>query len=326
MGSNKSERDWIRQMSAGCPERAKGAVVDTVNNRKADGCFKLPKRGAGFDDVAGMDELKLLVTESFINVLNNMERARLFGIRPPSLLFYGPSGCGKSFFAERMAEEVGINFIKVIPDDIASTLIHGTQKRIGEVFRKAERKAPTLLFFDEFDAMVPARSSDDKNYQNGEVNEFLCLLNNAADNGVYVLAATNYPERIDKAVLRKGRIDELIFVGMPDFHARESLFKLALSKLPAAEGIDCGRLATLTNGYNCSDIEYIIKSASRLMFNEGIKIEGQPLLKITQAVLEDSISKKSPSLSSRDIWDYERMRCRFEPKASVNTCLTIGFK
>lgn len=154
--------------------------------------------------------LKQLVTEGFINVLNNQECAKAFGITPPSLLFYGPAGCGKTFFAEKIAEEVGINFMKIVPDDLASPLVHGTQEKIGEVFRKAERKAPTLIFFDEFDAMVPQRTNDDRNYQNGETNEFLCMLNNAAEKGIYVLAATNHPERIDKAVLRTGRIDELI--------------------------------------------------------------------------------------------------------------------
>ena len=180
------------------------------------------KVGNGFADVAGMDELKRMVTEGFINVLNHRECAEAYGIRPPSLLFYGPTGCGKTFFAEKIAEEVGINFMKVLPDDIASTLVHGTQEKIGELFRKAESKAPTLMFFDEFDAMVPRRSNDDRNYQNGEVNEFLCMLNNAADRGVYVLAATNHPERIDKAVLRTGRIDEMIYVDMPDVQRIDS--------------------------------------------------------------------------------------------------------
>lgn len=113
-----------------------------------------PKKARGFDDVAGMEELKRLVTEGFINVLNNRECAEAYGITPPSILFYGPAGCGKTFFAEKIAEELGINFIKVVPDDLASTFVHGSQEKIGELFQKAEKKAPTLIFFDEFDALV----------------------------------------------------------------------------------------------------------------------------------------------------------------------------
>lgn len=282
------------------------------------------KIGNGFADVAGMDELKRMVTEGFINVLNHRECAEAYGIRPPSLLFYGPTGCGKTFFAEKIAEEVGINFMKVLPDDIASTLVHGTQEKIGELFRKAESKAPTLMFFDEFDAMVPRRSNDDRNYQNGEVNEFLCMLNNAADRGVYVLAATNHPERIDKAVLRTGRIDEMIYVDMPDRAARESLFRLALSKLPADDDIDYGQLAVLTGGYNCSDIDYIVKTASRKMFNESIRNESLPYKKITQRLLETMISSCRPSVSSRDLREYERIRSEFSPKEGKGR-RTIGF-
>lgn len=285
---------------------------------------EVKKVGNGFADVAGMDELKRMVTEGFINVLNHRECAEAYGIRPPSLLFYGPTGCGKTFFAEKIAEEVGINFMKVLPDDIASTLVHGTQEKIGELFRKAESKAPTLMFFDEFDAMVPRRSNDDRNYQNGEVNEFLCMLNNAADRGVYVLAATNHPERIDKAVLRTGRIDEMIYVDMPDRAARESLFRLALSKLPADDDIDYVQLAVLTGGYNCSDIDYIVKTASRKMFNESIRNESLPYKKITQRLLETMISSCRPSVSSRDLREYERIRSEFSPKEGKGR-RTIGF-
>lgn len=321
-----AEKEWLRKLTSGQSsekqehtEPAKVAVAQS-EPKKAES-----KPRQGFKDVAGMDELKQLVTEGFINVLNNRECAEAYDITPPSLLFYGPAGCGKTYFAEKIAEEVGINFIKIVPDDIASTLVHGTQEKIGEVFRKAERKAPTLVFFDEFDAMVPQRTNDDRNYQNGETNEFLCMLNNAAEKGIYVLAATNHPERIDKAVLRTGRIDEMIYVDMPDDKARESLFRLALSKLPAEEGIDYAKLADLTKGYNCSDISYIVKVASRKMFNASIKEKDKPYKLITQSLLEESISHKSPSVSSRDLREFERVRCEFSPKDEECKPATIGF-
>lgn len=329
MSVTPAEREWILRMKgkAGKPAAEKMAEVPAREVGASAVAASAPvakKVGNGFADVAGMDELKRMVTEGFINVLNHRECAEAYGIRPPSLLFYGPTGCGKTFFAEKIAEEVGINFMKVLPDDIASTLVHGTQEKIGELFRKAESKAPTLMFFDEFDAMVPRRSNDDRNYQNGEVNEFLCMLNNAADRGVYVLAATNHPERIDKAVLRTGRIDEMIYVDMPDRAARESLFRLALSKLPADDDIDYVQLAVLTGGYNCSDIDYIVKTASRKMFNESIRNESLPYKKITQRLLETMISSCRPSVSSRDLREYERIRSEFSPKEGKGQ-RTIGF-
>ncbi len=323
-GINK-EKEWLRKLSStrvGNKEEQEVKKVSVSVSAKEE---RKPRKGNGFNDVAGMDELKCLVTESFINVLKNQECAKAYAIKPPSLLFYGPPGCGKTFLAEKIADEVDINFIKVVPDDLASTLIHGTQEKIGEIFHKAEREAPSLIFFDEFDAMVPKRSNDDRNYQNGETNEFLCMLNNAADRGVYVVAATNHPDCIDKAVLRSGRFSELIYVDMPDTMARESLFRLELSKRPTAEDIDYSLLADLTKGYNCSDISYIVEVASRKMFNVSIQEKGNKYKLITQSLLEESISKKSPSVSSRDLKEYERMRYEFSPKDKECHHVAIGF-
>ena len=282
--------------------------------------------GQGFKDIAGMQELKDLLTQKVIFVIKNKDIAEEYKLVPPNgMLLYGPPGCGKTYFAEKFAEETGFNFLLIKSSDLASSFLHGSQEKIGQLFRQAAENAPIVLCFDEFDALVPDRSAPGSSYVSGEVNEFLCMLNNAADRGVYVLAATNHPERIDKAVLRTGRIDEIIYVDMPDVTARESLFRLALSKLPADEDIDCGQLALLTGGYNCSDIDYIVKTASRKMFNETIREKDLPYKKITQQLLENMISSCRPSVSSRDLREYERIRSEFSPKDGISR-RTIGFR
>ena len=326
MDVQKEEKEWLHRIRTSQPcqkqEEKKNTKTTPV---RSESKVSSKKKTYGFKDVAGMDELKKFVTEGFINVLNNRECAEAYGIVPPSLLLYGPTGCGKSYFAEAIAGEVGVNFMKVVPDDIASKWLHGTQEKIGEIFRKAERNSPTVLFFDEFDAMVPQRTNGDSHNQNGEVNEFLCMLNNASAKGIYVIAATNHPESIDKAVLRTGRIDEKIYVDMPDKAARESLFRLSLSKLPLAEDIDYDKLADLTQGYNCSDINYIVKVASRKMFNESIAEKDKPYKTITQVQLENIITHKSPSVTSKDLREYERIRSQFSPKDSGAKMQQIGF-
>ena len=194
-------------------------------------------------------------------------------------------------------------------------------------FKEAEKSAPTLLFFDEFDAMVPRRSGDEGNqHYDSEVNEFLCMLNNASGKGVYVLAATNHPERIDKAVLRTGRIDEMVYVDITDMEARKSLFALELSKLPTEGDIDTTHLSELTNGYNCSDISYIVKSAARKKFNETIKCPDGKKHGITQEVLEEIIATRSPSVSTKSLREYECVRNEFSPKDKGLKPVTIGFR
>ena len=117
------EKELLRNLG-----KQNGETKNTSDRRISDAgrCEKV-KNGNGFGDIAGMEDLKRMVTESFINVFKHIEIAKAYGIKPPSILFYGPSGCGKTFFAEKMAEELGINFVKIVPDDIACTWVRGTQ-------------------------------------------------------------------------------------------------------------------------------------------------------------------------------------------------------
>lgn len=144
--TSEAEKDWLRRICGGQPvTEQKTAPAREAEHKPA---AEKKANGHGFRDIAGMNELKEFVTEGFINVLKNRKCAEVYGIKPPSMLFYGPAGCGKTFFAEKMAEEIGINFMKIVPDDLACTWVHGTQQKIGEVFKDAEKKAPILLFFD----------------------------------------------------------------------------------------------------------------------------------------------------------------------------------
>lgn len=274
-------------------------------------------KGNGFKDIAGMDQLKQMLTQKVIFILKDKEKAAKYKLLPPNgMLFYGPPGCGKSFFAEKFAEETGFNFMLVKASDLGSIYVHGSQGKIADLFKKAEESKPTIICFDEFDAFVPNRSNKGAEHQAGEVNEFLSQLNNCAQRGIFVIATSNRPDMIDPAVLRTGRIDKLVYIPMPDKEARSEMFKLHLSGRPCSD-INSERLAELTDGYIASDIAYIVNDAAM-----GAAFNDQP---ITQQLLEEIISSVHPSISKDVINSYETLHQKMEDVDNRNKRPKIGF-
>ena len=256
-----------------------------------------------------MDDLKKLLNESVLYVLRDKERAQRYRLTIPNgMLLYGPPGCGKTFIAERFAEEAGYNFRFVKSSDLASIYIHGTQEKIGELFSEARACAPCVLYFDEFEALVPRRAETNNASHAGEVNEFLSQLNNCGKEGVFVIATTNQPQLIDEAVLRRGRIDYIIYVPMPDVAARAELFAIHLRKRPCADDIDKQRLARLTERYVASEIAFIVSQAALVASRTDDPI--------TQALLERIIRETTPRTTVDMLRRYESMRQKLE---QINT-------
>ncbi len=264
------------------------------------------RKGNGFKDVAGMNELKKMVQEKIIFVLKNKDLAKKYRLTPPNgMLLYGPPGCGKTYFAEKFAEESGFNFMNVKSSDLGSTYIHGTQGKIAELFKKAEKNPPTVICFDEFDALVPNR------------NEFLSQLNNCSQRGIFVICTSNRPDKIDPAVLRTGRIDKLVYVPMPDEEARREMFRLHLKDRPC-ENIDYDRLAKLTENYISSDISFIVNDSAITA-----ALSDKP---ITQEIMENCIRCNRPSVSADTLKSYERMQAMFNEAGVSSQRPHIGFK
>ena len=265
--------------------------------------------GPGFSAVAGMNDIKRRLQEDVIDILAERENAEAYGIHIPNgMLLYGPPGCGKTFIAEKLAEQAAFNYEYVKSSDLASTYIHGSQEKIGSLFDKARANAPTILCFDEFDALVPRRDEVHNASQSGEVNEFLSQLNNCGKDGIFVIATTNRPESIDPAVLRTGRIDYMLYVPLPDHEARRQLFDITLKNRKVEDGIDCSQLANLTDGYIASDITAIVNDAARKAFHTK-----EP---ISMSLLKDAVTHRKPSLTKQQIKGYEQMRQRFEHSAN----------
>lgn len=277
------------------------------------------KVGNGFADVAGMENLKAQLQSDVIDLLQHPEEARSLGLSIPNgLLFYGPPGCGKTFFAEKFAEEAELNYKYIKCSDVASPYIHGGQSKIAAIFDEARKNAPTILFFDEIDAMIKDRSKQTNVSEAGEVNEFLTQLNNCGQDGVLVIAATNKPTEIDNAALRAGRLELKYYIPQPDKETREKMFEINLRKRNVDFGIDYGRLASLTENYVSADIKLLVETAARLVFRRKMG-------KITMAVLEEVIGYSKPSISIEVIRQHEAIRDKF---LGINAGITqrkIGF-
>ena len=265
-----------------------------------------PARG-GFDRIAGMEDLKRTLIEDVVNPLRDPEKYRRFGLGIPNgILLYGPPGCGKTFFAECLGEEAGFSFRAIRPSDVGSTYIHGTQRRVAQLFDAARQQAPCILFLDEADALTPSRErSDVHTHLAAEVNEWLAQISGCGEDGVFVIAATNRPERVDPAFVRTGRLDKVAYVGPPDHAARKAMFELYLRERPTHGALDCGELAGRTKGWVSSDIRFLVDEAARVALSRGA--EG-----ISAADLTEAIRRNRPSVSSSQLARFDTSHALFE--------------
>ena len=212
------------------------------------------------------------------------------------------SGCGKTFFAEKFAEETGFSYLMVKSSDLASSYVHGSQEKIRQLFDQAEKNSPIVVCFDEFDALVPDRSWN--NVSSEEVNEFLSQMNNCSKRGIFIVATSNRPDKIDPAVLRTGRIDKMVYVPLPDYDARKEMFTLYLKGRPVEDEIKVDELAKQTEGYIASDIAYIV--------NDSAMVAAYTRTKISHDLLLTSISNTHPSVRSESIKQYDEIKKKME--------------
>ena len=273
----------------------------------------IKKKGEGFAAVAGMEELKQLMREEVIEPLHNPEEYHRYGVTIPNgMLLYGPPGCGKTFFAKHFAEEVGFNFMCITPATLKSRYVNATQENIAKMFKEAEEKAPTVIFIDEMNELVPNRDSGDVHEMSkSAVNEMLAQMDRTGEKGVFIIGATNYPNMIDPAILRAGRLDKKYYIGVPDAEARAALFKLYLEKRPYDFGLDYQLLADMTKNYVSADIQLIVNDASRQALKQHCKI--------TMNILESTIKNTLPSLSVNELNKYERIRAMMNGETASKT-------
>jgi transitional endoplasmic reticulum ATPase len=233
--------------------------------------FFIEKRVAGFSSVGGLDEVKRLLNAIVEHSHMHDEIYEQAGLTPPrGILFVGPSGTGKTAMALALSGEKGLPLIAIDGPQLFSKWLGESEKALREVFKKARRAAPCILFFDTIDAVAPKLGDRGHDQYGGEVyqrilSQLLREIDNLRDvKGVILVAATNRLERVDPALLRSGRFDYLLRFAAPSALERESVFRLCCERVPLAPDVDLPELAERTDGLTGADIESLCKKATLL--------------------------------------------------------------
>ncbi|MBZ6475194.1 ATP-binding protein [Streptomyces griseocarneus] len=225
-------------------------------------------------DVGGMHEVKERLEAAFLAPMRNPELRRLYGKSlGGGLLMYGPPGCGKTYIARAVAGELGARFMSVSISDVLDMWMGNSERNLRQLFETARRNAPCVLFLDELDALGAKRSQIRHTGMRTTVNQLLTELDGvsgSADDGVFVLAATNHPWDVDTALRRPGRLDRMLLVLPPDQPAREAILRHHLKDRPVA-GIDLAKLAKRTDGFSGADLKHLCESAAERALMDSVR-------------------------------------------------------
>ena len=250
-----------------------------------------------WNDIGGLEEVKQDLREAVEWPLKTPEIFTRMGIRPPKgILLIGPPGCGKTLLARAVATESEANFITIKGPEVFSKWVGESEKAIREVFRKARMAAPAVIFFDEFDSLVPRRGMGyaDSGVSERVISQLLTEMDGIISlEDVVIIAATNRPDIVDPAVLRPGRFDRLIYVSEPDEKARLEIFKLYTKNMPLATDVDIAHLANTSKSYSGADIDALCREAAMHALRRDVNSK-----EVTLADFLKATEKIGPSIQS----------------------------
>ncbi|TKJ17543.1 AAA family ATPase [Candidatus Woesearchaeota archaeon B3_Woes] len=265
----------------------------------------IEKPNVKWEDIGGLDKAKESLEEAVEWPLKNPKDFKKMGITPPrGILLYGAPGTGKTLLAKAVATESKANFILVKGPELLSKWVGESEKAVREIFKKARQTAPTIIFFDEIDALAPRRGVNQGSHViESVVNQILTELDGLETlNDVVVLAATNRPDIIDSALLRPGRFDRLILIPIPDKKTREEIFKVHTKGMPL-EGVDIKKLVERTEGYTGSDIEALCREAAINALRKDMNSK-----EVTMANFENALKEIGPSVTKNIEKKYEELK------------------
>nr|XP_034835568.1 transitional endoplasmic reticulum ATPase TER94 isoform X2 [Maniola hyperantus] len=281
-------------------------------------------------DIGGLQNVKRELQELVQYPVEHPDKFLKFGMQPSrGVLFYGPPGCGKTLLAKAIANECQANFISVKGPELLTMWFGESEANVRDIFDKARSASPCVLFFDELDSIAKSRGgsvSDAGGAADRVINQILTEMDGmGAKKNVFIIGATNRPDIIDPAILRPGRLDQLIYIPLPDEKSREAILRANLRKSPIAKDVDLTYIAKVTQGFSGADLTEICQRACKLAIRQAIEAEihrerarqqqqaaavmdmdeEDPVPEISRAHFEEAMKFARRSVSDNDIRKYE---------------------
>ncbi|MHA2088558.1 MAG: CDC48 family AAA ATPase, partial [Promethearchaeota archaeon] len=259
-----------------------------------------------WEDVGGLEDIKQELQEAVEWPLKYPKLYERAGIRPLNgILLFGPPGCGKTLLAKAIATESQSNFIAIKGPEIYSKWVGESERAVREIFRKARQAAPSILYFDEIDAISSGRGANESTHTFASiVNQILVEMDGIENRkGIVIIASTNRPDIVDPAFLRPGRFDRLIFVKDPDYEARLKILQVHTKNMPLAEDVSLKNIAQNTVGYSGADLENVCREAGM----EAIREKMEDLEKIENKHFEFALDKIKSTLPKEIVDRYENI-------------------
>merc|ERR1712072_524705 len=278
-----------------------------------------------WDDIGGLEDVKRNLQEMILYPIDHPEKFEKFGMQPSrGVLFYGPPGCGKTLLAKAVASECSANFVSIKGPELLTMWFGESEANVREVFDKARAAAPCVLFFDELDSIGTARGGGGDAGGAGDrvMNQLLTEIDGVGvKKNVFFVGATNRPELLDDALLRPGRLDQLIYIPLPDRPARQNVLESTLKKSPIAPNVSLAFLAELTDGFSGADLAELCQRAAKAAIRDAIAadelktddMDVDEAGEIGRKHFEEAMGGARRSVAQTDLAKYDQFRQKMSP-------------